>query len=61
MSSSHIGNLLCILILIVNCRRILTGGQHANGQAFSPVPELSFLPAFSPYMGREERRVQGLD
>ena len=23
----------------------------------SPVPELSFLP----YMGREERRVQGLD
>jgi len=34
-----------------------------------PVPELSFLPApyrgstpgFSPYMGQEERRVQGLD
>ena len=30
--------------------------------AHASYPGLSFLPAgFSPYMGREERRVQGLD
>ena len=37
---------------------------HRITDQASPVPELSFLPAphrFSPYVGREERRVQGLD
>ena len=36
--------------------------QSLNSPFFPPQERLSFRPpGFSPYMGREERRVQGLD
>ena len=42
--------------------RILGGKWRGSEHAHASYPGLSFRsPGFSPYVGREERRVQGLD